>query len=71
MSIKYSSNPSLSKWYELVMQEYFIRHVNGYALNSENDKHKVVKCLEAAIERRVCEVNPPKQKVMLNYKFGL
>ena len=38
------------------MQEYFIRHVNGYALNSENDKQRVVKCLEAAIERRVCEV---------------
>ena len=37
--------------------------MNGYALNSDYDKHRVVKCLEAAIERRVCEVNPPKQKL--------
>lgn len=45
----------------LMMQEYFIRHVNGYALNSENDKQRVVKCLEAAIERRVCEVKRQSQ----------
>ncbi|MBA0731992.1 hypothetical protein Gogos_016110 [Gossypium gossypioides] len=36
-------------------QEYFIRHVDGYALSSESEKEKVIKCLEAAIERRVCE----------------
>ncbi|XP_022728642.1 ACT domain-containing protein ACR2 isoform X2 [Durio zibethinus] len=36
-------------------QEYFIRHVDGYALSTEGEKDKVVKCLEAAIERRVCE----------------
>ncbi|KAG8375806.1 hypothetical protein BUALT_Bualt10G0138700 [Buddleja alternifolia] len=36
-------------------QEYFIRHVDGGALNTESEKDRVIKCLEAAIERRVCE----------------
>lgn len=36
-------------------QEYFIRHVDGCALNTESEKERVIKCLEAAIERRVCE----------------
>ncbi|KAK3040944.1 hypothetical protein RJ639_028818 [Escallonia herrerae] len=36
-------------------QEYFIRHIDGCALNTEGEKERVVKCLEAAIERRVCE----------------
>ncbi|KAL6212048.1 hypothetical protein ACLB2K_017271 [Fragaria x ananassa] len=36
-------------------QEYFIRHVDGEALCTESEKERVIKCLEAAIERRVCE----------------
>lgn len=36
-------------------QEYFIRHVDGYAMNTESEKERVIKCVEAAIERRVCE----------------
>ncbi|KAI4337301.1 hypothetical protein L6164_015734 [Bauhinia variegata] len=36
-------------------QEYFIRHMDGYTLSTESEKERVVKCLEAAIERRVCE----------------
>ncbi|KAJ8558539.1 hypothetical protein K7X08_034068 [Anisodus acutangulus] len=36
-------------------QEYFIRHVDGYAMSTESEKERVIKCLEAAIERRVCE----------------
>ncbi|KAL3497338.1 hypothetical protein ACH5RR_040070 [Cinchona calisaya] len=36
-------------------QEYFIRHIDGCALNTEGEKERVIKCLEAAIERRVCE----------------
>ncbi|KAG6770760.1 hypothetical protein POTOM_026454 [Populus tomentosa] len=36
-------------------QEYFIRHDDGYPLNTESEKQRVIKCLEAAIERRVCE----------------
>lgn len=36
-------------------QEYFIRHIDGCALNTDGEKERVIKCLEAAIERRVCE----------------
>ncbi|KAL6523899.1 hypothetical protein OROMI_030994 [Orobanche minor] len=36
-------------------QEYFIRHADGFALNTEGEKDRVIKCLEAAIERRVSE----------------
>ncbi|KAK9699930.1 hypothetical protein RND81_08G204700 [Saponaria officinalis] len=36
-------------------QEYFIRHTDGSPLSTENEKDRVIKCLEAAIERRVCE----------------
>ncbi|KAL2518043.1 ACT domain-containing protein ACR2 [Abeliophyllum distichum] len=36
-------------------QEYFIRHMDGCTLNTESEKERVIKCLEAAIERRVCE----------------
>ncbi|XP_010321943.1 ACT domain-containing protein ACR2 [Solanum lycopersicum] len=36
-------------------QEYFIRHVDGYAMSTQGEKERVIKCLEAAIERRVCE----------------
>ncbi|KDP33571.1 hypothetical protein JCGZ_07142 [Jatropha curcas] len=40
---------------DFAFQEYFIRHIDGYALNTESEKERVIKCLEAAIERRVCE----------------
>ncbi|CAN1234682.1 ACT domain-containing protein ACR3 [Linum perenne] len=36
-------------------QEYFIRHMDGCTLDTEGEKERVVKCLEAAIRRRVCE----------------
>ncbi|XP_020265611.1 ACT domain-containing protein ACR2 isoform X2 [Asparagus officinalis] len=36
-------------------QEYYIRHRNGYMLNTAKERQLVSKCLEAAIERRVCE----------------
>ncbi|KAK4351420.1 hypothetical protein RND71_030733 [Anisodus tanguticus] len=36
-------------------QEYFIRLVDRYAMSTESEKERVIKCLEAAIERRVCE----------------
>eukprot|EP01018_Ginkgo_biloba_P018854 Gb_33807 [translate_table: standard] len=37
------------------LQEYYIRHMDGCTLDTEGEKHRVVKCLEAAIERRVSE----------------
>ncbi|TKY58126.1 ACT domain-containing protein ACR2 [Spatholobus suberectus] len=46
---------SISSHAGYAFQEYFIRHVDGYALNTASEKERVVKCLEAAIERRVCE----------------
>ncbi|KAK7320920.1 hypothetical protein VNO77_30865 [Canavalia gladiata] len=36
-------------------QEYFIRHMDGCTLDTEGEKERVIKCIEAAIERRVSE----------------
>ncbi|KAJ8762905.1 hypothetical protein K2173_023034 [Erythroxylum novogranatense] len=36
-------------------QEYYIRHMDGCILDSDGEKHRVIKCLEAAIRRRVSE----------------
>lgn len=36
-------------------QEYFIRHMDGRTLDTEGEKEKVIKCLEAAIRRRTSE----------------
>lgn len=36
-------------------QEYYIRHVDGCTLDMEAEKDRVIKCLEAAIQRRVSE----------------
>ncbi|KAK7282660.1 hypothetical protein RIF29_11614 [Crotalaria pallida] len=36
-------------------QEYFIRHMDGCTLDTEGEKERVVKCIEAAIRRRVSE----------------
>ncbi|KAL2609056.1 hypothetical protein R1flu_027629 [Riccia fluitans] len=36
-------------------QEYYIRHKDGRFLASEAEKQRVIKCLEAAIERRVSD----------------
>lgn len=41
----------------LFSQEYFIRHIDGDALCTQSEKERVIKCLEAAIERRVSEVS--------------
>ncbi|RWR92795.1 ACT domain-containing protein ACR3-like protein isoform X2 [Cinnamomum micranthum f. kanehirae] len=37
------------------IQEYYIRHMDGCILNSEGEKERIIKCLEAAIQRRVTE----------------
>lgn len=37
------------------LQEYYIRHMDGCTLDSEGEKERVIKCLEAAIQRRVSE----------------
>lgn len=36
-------------------QEYFIRHMDGCTLDTGGEKERVMKCLEAAIRRRVSE----------------
>jgi len=36
-------------------QEYYIRHTDGYPLNSEAERQRVIQCLEAAIRRRASE----------------
>ena len=40
----------------LVIQEYFIRHMDGSPINSEAERQRVIDCLEAAIRRRTSEV---------------
>ncbi|XP_047173299.1 ACT domain-containing protein ACR3-like isoform X2 [Vigna umbellata] len=35
--------------------QYFIRHMDGCTLDTEGEKERVVKCIEAAIQRRVSE----------------
>jgi predicted amino acid-binding ACT domain protein len=39
----------------LVLKEYYIRHADGFPVNSEAERQRVIQCLEAAIERRVSE----------------
>ncbi|CAI0395837.1 unnamed protein product [Linum tenue] len=36
-------------------QEYYIRHMDGCILDTEGEKERVIKCLEAAIRRRISE----------------
>lgn len=36
-------------------QEYYIRHVAGHAVRCEDERQRLVRCLEAAIERRTAE----------------
>ncbi|KAI4307201.1 hypothetical protein L6164_030413 [Bauhinia variegata] len=36
-------------------QEYFVRHMDGCTLDTEGEKERVIKCIEAAIQRRVSE----------------
>ncbi|KAL8166144.1 LOW QUALITY PROTEIN: hypothetical protein V2J09_007643, partial [Rumex salicifolius] len=36
-------------------QEYYIRRIDGCTLDTEGEKERVIKCLEAAIKRRVSE----------------
>ncbi|KAM7253166.1 hypothetical protein ACFE04_025784 [Oxalis oulophora] len=36
-------------------QEYYIRHMDGCTLDTEGEKERVIKCIEAAILRRVSE----------------
>ncbi|KAK7311487.1 hypothetical protein RJT34_09673 [Clitoria ternatea] len=36
-------------------QEYFIRHMDGCTLDTEGEKERVIKCIEAAIRRRISE----------------
>ncbi|XP_047310337.1 ACT domain-containing protein ACR6 [Impatiens glandulifera] len=36
-------------------QEYYIRHIDGLPISSEAERDRVIKCLEAAIERRASE----------------
>ncbi|KAF3786302.1 ACT domain-containing protein [Nymphaea thermarum] len=38
-----------------ITKEYYIRHVDGFPINSEPERQRVIQCLEAAIERRASE----------------
>ncbi|KAG6509803.1 ACT domain-containing protein ACR6-like [Zingiber officinale] len=36
-------------------QEFYLRHSDGHSVSSETEQHQIIRCLEAAIERRVSE----------------
>ncbi|KAK4785265.1 hypothetical protein SAY86_001954 [Trapa natans] len=36
-------------------QEYYIRHLDGSPVNSDAERQRLIQCVQAAIERRVCE----------------
>lgn len=40
----------------IVLQEYYIRHIDGSSVKSDAERQRVIQCLEAAIKRRVSEV---------------
>lgn len=42
--------------WNVASQEYFVRHKDGYTLNTESERHKLTLCLIAAIERRISQV---------------
>ncbi|KAF5181371.1 Act domain-containing protein acr3 [Thalictrum thalictroides] len=44
---------AISSQGSLAVQEYYIRHMDGCILDTEGEKERVIKCLEASIERRV------------------
>lgn len=53
-----------------VLKEYCIRHVDGFPVNSEAERQRVIQCLEAAIERRVSEVKEAKICTFEHISFG-
>lgn len=51
-------------WIAWYLQEYYIRHMDGCTLDAEGEKERVIKCLEAAVQRRVSEVHSEKSVSM-------
>jgi len=41
----------------LLVQEYYIKHIDGSPVKSDAERQRVIQCLAAAIERRVSEVS--------------
>ncbi|GAB2212150.1 hypothetical protein Droror1_Dr00025499 [Drosera rotundifolia] len=46
---------SIENFEEKVHPEYYFRHMNGCTPDAEGEKERVIKCLEAAIHRRISE----------------
>lgn len=49
----------LDAYMDALLKEFYVRHVNGSPMNTETERLRVIRCLEAAIERRVSEVTIP------------
>ncbi|XP_058759321.1 ACT domain-containing protein ACR3-like isoform X2 [Vicia villosa] len=49
------SHATISSDVPYASQEYFIRHMDGCTLDTEGEKERVIKCIGAAIQRRVSE----------------
>ncbi|KAF9612360.1 hypothetical protein IFM89_039078 [Coptis chinensis] len=53
--VVFHASVSVSSDAQYALQEYYIRHMDGCTLDTKGEKERVVKCLKAAIRRRVCE----------------
>ncbi|XP_009134569.1 ACT domain-containing protein ACR6 isoform X1 [Brassica rapa] len=51
----YQAPKTLRTALNMMLQEFYIRHVDGLPINSEAEQERVIQCLEAAIERRTSE----------------
>lgn len=55
ISVSFNPEGILNSFFS-ILKEYYIRHIDGFPVNSEAERQRVIQCLEAAIERRVSEV---------------
>jgi hypothetical protein len=52
------------------VQEFYIRHMDGSPISTETERQRVLKCVQAAIERRGSEVLKQFHKKCHMYEIG-
>jgi hypothetical protein len=56
---KMGSIKPFDAYMDVLLKEFYVRHVNGSPMNTETERLRVIQCLQAAIDRRVSEVTVP------------